>query len=310
MKDISFERVAIIGAAGPTGFHLATAMLESGTKVRVIGRNRNKLTAAFAHCDVEVTAADATDLEATTTAVDDCDLVVDCIGLPAEQMHLHPVTARTIAAAIRGSGARCLQVSSFWSYLPITRLPLTENHPREGGVPYVTMRRKAEDILQQAGAAVVNLPDFFGPRVHNSTLQQALTEAVAGDPMNWIGKTAPPREYVFVPDAMTTVAALAARPEAFGERWIVPGAGPISGYEVTEIARAHLGYQVTLRSAGRWMLWLVSLFSKQLRRFMPMVPYYCEPISYDGSKLHGLLGDQHVTPYTQAISETIDWLKG
>ncbi len=310
MENISFDRVAIIGAGGPTGSHLASAMLVRGAKVRVIGRHRDRLTEAFDGFDVDAVAADARDLDTIVAAVSDCDLVVDCIGLPAERMHLHPITARTIAAAVRGTGARCLQVSSFWSYLPINRLPLTEDHPREGGVAYVTLRREAEDILQQAGAAIVNLPDFYGPRVHASTLQQALTEAVAGKPMNWIGTTAPPREYVYVPDAMATVAALASRPEAYGERWIVPGAGPISGEEVAEIATDHLGYHVELRAAGRWMLWLVSLVSKPLRRFMPMVPYYSERIAYDGSKLHGLIGEQPVTPYDQGIPRTLDWLKG
>lgn len=309
MDAISFDRIAIVGAGGPTGFHLATAMLDRGTEVRVIGRHLERLTTVYAGLDVDAVAADATDLRATTAAVNGCDLVVDCIGLPPEQMHLHPETARTIAAAVSRSGARCLQVSSFWSYLPITHLPLTEDHPREGGVHYVQWRRKAENTLQKAGAAIVNLPDFFGPRVHGSTLQQALADAVAGRPMNWIGETAPPREYVFVPDAMNTVAALACRPEAYGNRWIVAGAGPISGDEVTEIAKAHLGYHVTLRAAGRWMLWLASLFSKPLRQFMPMVPDYCQRITYDGSKLHRLLGDQRVTPYQLAIPRTLDWLR-
>ena len=41
-------------------------------------------------------------------------------------------------------------------------------------------RREAEDILVDAGAAIVNLPDFYGPEMHVSTLQQALVEAIAG----------------------------------------------------------------------------------------------------------------------------------
>jgi hypothetical protein len=47
----------------------------------------------------------------------------------------------------------------------------------------VRFRREPEDILLDAGAAVVNLPDFHGPEVHVNTLQQALVEAVAGKRM-------------------------------------------------------------------------------------------------------------------------------
>lgn len=309
MEPISFDRIAVIGAGGPTGYYLTTSMLERGAKVRVIGRNRDQLAKTFIDHDVEVVAADATDLDATAGAIAGFDLVVDCIGLPPEQMHLHPVTARTIAAAVRSSGARALQVSSFWAYLPITNLPLTETHPRVGGVDYVKLRRAAEDTLQEAGAAIVHLPDFYGPRVHSSSLQQPLTQAVDGKPMSWIGATGTPREYVFIPDAMATVATLATRPEAYGERWIVPGAGPIAGEEIAEIATDHLGYTVTVRGAGRWLLWLVSLFSKPLRQFMPMVPSYLERMEYDGGKLHGLIGDQPVTPYREGIGRTLDWLK-
>ena len=50
------------------------------------------------------------------------------------------------------------------------------------------MRREAEDILQGAGAAVLNLPDFYGPEVHASILQRALEEAAAGKAVNWIGR--------------------------------------------------------------------------------------------------------------------------
>mgnify|MGYP002064215438 CR=1 FL=1 len=42
---------------------------------------------------------------------------------------------------------------------------------------------------------------------------------------------------------------------------------------------------------------------------MPMVDSYVDPISYDGSKLHDLIGEQPVTPYREAIPETLDWLK-
>ena len=310
MSELSFDRVAIFGAGGPTGFHLATELLKGGSRVRVIGRRLDRLEAAFAGIDVETMATDALDPTAAARAADGCDLVVDCIGLPPDRMPDHPRTAESVANAAVAVGARCLQVSSFWAYLPITGLPLNESHPRRGGVDYVRFRRAAEDVLQAAGAAIVNLPDFYGPKVHSSSLQQPLADAVAGKPMSWIGDGVTPREYVFVPDAMRTVAALAARPEAYGERWIVPGAGPLTGSEVAAIAGEALGRTVKLRSAGLWTLRLASLFIPSLRQFMPMVPFYLEPIAYDGSKLQALLGTQPVTSYTDGIRATLDWLLG
>ncbi len=309
MDRLSFDRVAVLGAGGPTGYFLTTTLLEQGTAVRVIGRSRERLAEVFADRDVEVVAADATIRDATVRAAEGCDLVVDCIGLPPEQMQGHPETARSIAAAVSESGARCVQVSSFWAYLPIAQLPVNEEHPRRGGVDFVHWRREAEDILQEAGAAVVHLPDFYGPEVHTSTLQQPLREAIEGKPMHWIGSSTTPREYVFVPDAMRTVAELATRPEAYGERWIVPGAGPLTAKDVAEIASEHLGRKVKVRAAGPLMLRIASLFVKPLRPFMPMVPYYVRPIAYDASKLERLLGEQPVTHYREGIVATLDWMR-
>jgi hypothetical protein len=47
----------------------------------------------------------------------------------------------------------------------------------------VRFRRAPEDIPLDAGAAIINLPDFYGPEVHVSTLQQAVVEVVAGKRM-------------------------------------------------------------------------------------------------------------------------------
>jgi len=75
----------------------------------------------------------------------------------------------------------------------------------------------------------LNLPDFYGPYVHTSTLQQALSDAVRGKAMNWIGAADTEREYVYVPDAMAMAAELATYDQAYDEHWIIPGAGPLTG---------------------------------------------------------------------------------
>jgi nucleoside-diphosphate-sugar epimerase len=145
---VTFNRIAIIGATGATGIHLTRELLARGEE-------------------------------------EGCDLVIDCIGLPGDLMEQHPATARAIVNAATAVGARCVQVSSFWAFLPLQRQPLTESHPRTAGNSYIRARRDAEDIMREAGAAVIHLPDFFGPHVHTSSLQLALQEAAAGGPMNW-----------------------------------------------------------------------------------------------------------------------------
>jgi len=305
---VEIRRVAIVGATGPTGRRLAAEWVGRGVAVRVVSRSADGLARAFGSLPVERVAADALDPEAMRRAADRADVVFDCIGLPPARMADHPATARNVGAALGATGARGVHVSSFWAYLPLRAETLDECHPRTGGPTWVRLRREAEDVLQDAGAAVVNLPDFYGPEVHTSVLQTALDEAAAGRRTHWIGSLDTAREHAYVPDAMRAVADLAGREAAYGRRWIVPGAGPIAPRAVLEIAGAHLGRRVRGVGAGRRMLDALSLFSRTLRELRPLVPDYVKPIRYDGTRLAGLVGAVEVTPYARAIPRTLDWL--
>ena len=301
-------KIAIIGATGPTGIHLAAQLRKTDAVVRVVARAMDKLSRLFPDTAIEKWAADVLDANATLRAVESCDLVYDCIGLPGDQMHLHPVTARNIAGALRHTKARCIQVSSYWAYYPQVRPALDENHPRIGGPPWARYRREAEDILCEAGAAILHLPDFYGPQVHASTLQIALNEMASGKTVNWLGKADVQREYIFVPDAMSIAASIGAHAGAFGRHWCLPGAGPLSGRLAADIAGHHLGRSVKLRSAGMTTLRLVSLINKDLRGFLQVAPNYMKQVRYDAGKLQGLLGLVKMTSYDMGFGRTLAWI--
>jgi len=298
--------VAILGATGPTGIHLAGILRAQGKRVRVVSRNEANLTRTFPDPAFQMIAADVLIATEAHRAIEGCPLVYDCLGLPAEQMHLHPAAARNIAQAVRATQARCVQVSSYWAYLPLQHSPLNEAHPRSGGSDWMHWRREAEDVLRDAGAAILHLPDFYGPHVHTSTLQNALVEAARGKTMNWIGDAATAREYIYVSDAMEIAARIANHPQAFGTDWVMPGSGLLSGTQVADIASRHLGRHVTVRGAGALMLRLVSLFNKDLRGFMQLAPDYMKPIAYDAAKLEGLIGKPEITSYDAGIARTLD----
>jgi uncharacterized protein YbjT (DUF2867 family) len=149
-------KIAIVGATGPTGIHLVAELRKTATTVRVIARDVDKLAQLFPEAAVEKRPADILDADATLRAVGGCDLVYDCIGLPGDQMHLHPVIARNIAGALRQTRARGIQVSSYWAFYPQVQTQMNESRPRRGGPPWVRHRREAEDVLCEAGAAILH----------------------------------------------------------------------------------------------------------------------------------------------------------
>jgi nucleoside-diphosphate-sugar epimerase len=302
---LTFERIAVVGATGPTGRTLTSELVGRGCPVRAVSRRIDVLEAHFLSPEIEKRQGDAMEVASLAAAVESCDLVVDCIGLPSHRMADHPATARSIAQVVKASGARCLQVSSYWSFMPIGALPVSEHHPREGGPPWVCLRREAEDILREAGGAIVHLPDFFGPLVHTSNLQMAVADAVNGKPMNWIGPADVEREYIYLPDAMRDIAELLTREEAYGGDWIVPGSGPLSANELARILTALLDREVRVRATPPGLLRVISLFNKELRGFMQIAPEYVKPISYDGTKLHRLIGETERASYEDALRATI-----
>ena len=300
--------VALVGATGPTGFHLVRELAGRGLAVRAVSRRREALARAFANLPVAVAAADALDPEALRRAVDGCDLVVDAIGLPPERMSDHPRVAGNVAAVARTAGARCLQISSFWPFLPHRGEVVSESHPRQKKHPWFRLRREAKDILLAAGAAVVHLPDFFGPEVHTSSVEFALADAAAGRPIHCIGGADVERETVFVPDAMRTVADLAFREEAYGTDWGVPGNAAPSPRQLARLAGDHLGWEVKVRAAPLWLVRTLAPFSPTLRPVLPLAPHYAQPVRYDTAKLRALLGEQERTPLAEAVGITLDWI--
>lgn len=80
------ERTAIVGATGPTGYHLARELVGRGRAVRVVSRRREHLERVFAGLPVEIATADAMDADSLARAVEGCDLLVDAIGLPPNRM--------------------------------------------------------------------------------------------------------------------------------------------------------------------------------------------------------------------------------
>jgi nucleoside-diphosphate-sugar epimerase len=301
-------KVAIRGATGLTGIQLTAELRKIGVAVRVVARSVDKLARLFSDMKIEKLPADILDAGETLRAVTGCELVYDCIGLPGDQMHLHPVTARNIASALKQTEARCVQVSSYWSYYPQIRARMDESHPRSGGPPWVRWRREAEDILYDAGAAILHLPDFYGPHVHVSTLQNALMEAAQAKTVNWLGKAVVAREYAYVPDAMRIAAAIGERTAVAGYHLCLPGSGPLTGLQFAEICTRALGRAVKLRSAGMMTLRICSLFNKELRGLLQVAPEYMKPVSYDADKLEGLLGRPATTPYEIGIATTLQWI--
>ncbi|SDE79193.1 NAD(P)H-binding protein [Rhodospira trueperi] len=307
---MSDEPVVILGAGGPVGLHLARLMIDRGRRVRVVGRSEERMTAVFTGLGVEIAPADLSRTEDAARVMDGASLAFVCVGMPVRDLGALPGVARTIAEAAGRTGTRLVQVSNVWSYLPVrdADLPLTEMHARARGPQPARLRREAEDILEQTGACIAHLPDFYGPDVVNSPAQKAMGDALKTRRVSWMGRRDLPRPYAYLPDAVRMVADLAAYPEAYGQRWLIPGNGDLTGRDLGWMCERSIGRAVAVYTYGRVKLTFAASMNADLRDFLPMVPSYMKPMSFDTGKLEGLMGPQSLTPHEVSIKATLTWL--
>jgi nucleoside-diphosphate-sugar epimerase len=156
---------------------------------------------------------------------------------------------------------------------------------------------------------VAILPDFYGPGAHG-VLNSALASIGAGHPARWFSGLDTPREFVFVPDLFKPLVDLSEKEEAFGDRWIIAGAGGITARQIGAIAQAHLGRAAEFRPTARWKIALASLADTGSREFLPVAPIYARPAVFDDRKFRAAFGMHEVTPYERGVRATLDAIAG
>jgi nucleoside-diphosphate-sugar epimerase len=315
MADATVGRVAILGAAGAIGHSAAAEFQRRGVPFRAIGRSAVRLEAAFG-LESEIRSADINDVDQTAGALEGCDAVVYCAGLPYPQHRLHPVLMRKAIEAVRRAGvSRLALISSVYAYGAPRTERVAETHPREPATRKGRYRKEQEDIALGAHGQgglrtlVLRLPDFYGPHATLSLADQVFQGALAGKAANWIGPADTRHEFVFVPDVGPVLADLLVRDDSFGQAWNFGGPGTITGREFITAVYELAGLPPKFHTAGSLLLRLGGLFNPLLRELVEMHYLAVTPVILEDSKLLQYLGSVHKTPYPEGIAKTWEWYR-
>jgi nucleoside-diphosphate-sugar epimerase len=305
--------IALFGAAGAIGQSIAKAVSAQGAPYRVVGRSRDALTAAFgADPLAEIVTWNPDDPASVQAAAAGIDTIVYVVGVNYWQFELHPRLMRqTLDGAIAAGVKRLALIGTVYPYgRPQTR-PVREDHPRDPHTFKGRMRKAQEDLLLAAHAegkiqaAVLRLPDFYGPGVDKSFLHSAFTAAVTGGTANMVGPLDTPHEFVFVPDVGPVAARLVSTPNAYGRVWHLAGAGVTTQQAIVEEIERQTGHRLRIRVAGKTMLRLLGLFNPFMREMVEMHYLLTDPVLMDDTALQDLLGPIHKTPYPDGVRECL-----
>lgn len=306
--------MTLLGAAGAIGKSVSAALTSENTAHRVVGRNRAALTGAFGNNPLaEIVTWNPDDPDSARAAVCGSDVVIYLVGVPYDQFHLHPILMRkTLDAAIGEGVENLLLIGTVYPYGAPRTNPVTEDHPREPHTFKGRMRKEQEDAILEADsngnirATILRLPDFYGPHVERSYLDNLFQAAATGATANMLGPVDILHEFVYVPDVGPVVAALIGKGGAWGRAWNLAGAGAITQRQIAERVFRMAGCKPRLRVAGKTALRLLGVFNPLMRELVEMHYLLTNPVLLDDSALEGLLGRIRKTPYEEGLRTSLE----
>lgn len=306
-------RIGLVGATGPIGASIATALADAGTPYVAIGRSAPGLDRAFgSRPEAQLRTWNPDDPAAIRAAFRGLETLVYMVGVPYDAFHLHPaLMARAVEAAAAEGVSRLLLIGTAYPFGRPQAARVDESHPRAPHTFKGQMRKAQEDLLMAADAAgtiragILRLPDFYGPDVARSFLSDIFAAAAEGRRARVIGPIDRPHQFVFVPDVGPVVRDLIGREGAFGRTFNLGGAGTITLREVAERAFALAGARPRLMVANRAMLRLAGLFDPVMRELVEMNYLMTTPVIMDDTALQDLLGPVARTPYAEGIARAM-----
>ncbi|MFO7892740.1 MAG: NAD-dependent epimerase/dehydratase family protein [Longimicrobiales bacterium] len=304
----------VLGAGGGAGRAVVRQLVAKGEPVRAVTRSGKGRWPDR----VEVHRADVADPAAAREACADAKVVYHCVNVPYPQWSdvLGPVMDSVIPAAGIAE-ATLVYCDNLYAYGRVDG-PITEDSPLRARSAKGRLRIElAQRLLDAHAAGLVRATigrgsDFFGPGAVNTMAGQLVFPAViAGKKAHWIGALDQPHSQNFVDDFARGLITLGTSPRALGEVWHIPPNGSPTGREFIEMAFAAAGTEPNVGLYPRWMMRLVSVFSRDMRELVEILHQFEEPWVLDGSKFADTFGELDLTPMREAVARTVEaWKAG
>ena len=299
------DGLQVVLGAGPVGL----ALVEELTA-------RGRSGAASAPEGVEVRAADISDPANAIEACSDAAVIYQCLNPPYSQWaELFPPLQEAVIEGAASADAKLVSMENVYMYGPTSGAPISEDMPYAATTKKGRVRARMAQQWEQAHrdgrvrATAARASDFYGPRALLTAVgERAFYPAIEGKAAQVLGDPDQPHTYTYVPDIARGLAILGERDEALGEAWHLPSAETLTTREfVARIAEA-AGTDAGVRPLPKWLLPIVSLFSKPLREQKEMLYEFEEPFVLDHSKFEKAFGDIS-TPLSEAIPATVQWFR-
>lgn len=301
----------ILGGGGPIGLELARILPDYTERVRIVGRNPEKVIP-----ENEVFVANLLDSEAVRDAVAGSDVAYLSVGLPYKASVWEaqwPKVMRNTIEACRASGSKLVFFDNIYMYDREHLSPMDENTPVRPTTRKGAVRAMIADMLMEAvqkdqvDALIARCADFYGPgRQKNSVLTQTVFERLAsGKSAQWLLSVDHVHSFTYTPDASLATAMLGNTDDAYGQVWHLPTTEkPPTGREWIEMIAEELEAKPRVQVASNFMMSAVGLFSPTLREVKEMAYQYDRDYDFRSDKFNRRF-DFTPTTYRQGIKAVV-----
>jgi len=234
------KRVAITGAAGFIGSHVAEALVEAGANVTALVRYNSasflgnlRFVEEEKRNAMKIVAGNIDDSDFVYRALEGQDVILHLAALiaipysyeaPRSYIRTNVEGTLNVLEAARRSGVgRVVVTSTSEVYGTALRVPIDETHPLQGQSPYSASKIGADKIAESYYLSfetpVVTLRPFntFGPRQSaRAFIPTIISQALSKDVIR-LGSLTPERDMTFVSDTVAGFLAAASTPGVEGK---------------------------------------------------------------------------------------------
>jgi len=302
----------VFGATGAIGRAVVTELLRAGRDVRAVSRGGQAPDGA------QGVAAGAADPAQAARAAAGAAVLYHCASPPYTRWPgLFPALTGSILGAAESRGAKLVFAGNLYAYGPVDG-PLREDLPAAArGRKGRTRAGMAAQLLGahrdgRARVVIGRAWDYYGPHGPGSTAGQTVFGPIlAGQKPQWPGRADQPHTFHYLPDIARGLLILAGRPEAGGQVWHLPAAGPLTAQQLFDMIAEAAGQPVPVRAraASPALLAAAGLFSPLLREMRETAYQFQAPFVIGASKFEAAFGQLQPTPHRDAVPRTVAWYR-
>lgn len=306
------EPVHVIFGTGPVGCWTARALVDRGHTVRAVNRSGSR--PELMPAEVDVVAADVTDVGQATEAAAGATVVIQALNPPYHRwLELFPALQAGALAAAEAAGARFVSIENLYMYdasAPIHEDARVAPVSGKGAL----RQRMAEEVMaaHERGAVQatsLRSSDYYGPGVTGSAWGSRVFEPlIEGKTAQVTGVLDAPHAVAYIEDVGRAAAELAVRDEALGRVWIAPHAPARTARQMVAMAADAAGVEPKARGMGPLMMRLGGLFIPQARASVEMMYQFMAPFEVDSGRIERELG-LTPTPLQEGLARTVAWYR-